>query len=87
MLAAWEGLPHGEPCLIELAVIAHLYAESGDSRGEPLIEQLRRQLPAEAEALRGILAWRQGNYAESGRRLAAALRQLQNDPWMLSTSA
>ena len=59
------------PCLTELAVIAHLYAESGDSKAEPLIEQLGDHLPAEAEALRGILAWRQGKVSESAERLAA----------------
>ncbi len=54
------------PCLTELAVIAHLYAESGSSKAEPLIAQLRGHLPAEAEALGGILAWKQGRVSESG---------------------
>ena len=40
MLLAWEILPHGTPCLTELAVIAHLYAETGSSKAEPLIGSL-----------------------------------------------
>ena len=83
MLAAWEGAPHAAASLTELAVIAHLYAQSGDSRAEPLIEQLRDHLPAEADALRGILAWRQRNFSESAQWLAAALERSRRDPWML----
>ena len=78
---AWEGLPHAAPCLTELAVIAHLYAESGSSKAEPLIEQLGQHLPTEAEALRGILAWRQGKVgrvraATGGGAAAVAQRSL-----------
>jgi predicted membrane-bound spermidine synthase len=83
MLVAWEGSPHPAPCLTELAVIAHLYAESGSSKAEPLIEQLGKHLPTEAEALRGILAWRQTKVGESAERLATALRRLRSDPWVL----
>jgi hypothetical protein len=83
MLSAWEALPPSAPCLTELAVIAHLYAEAGSSKAEPLIEQLGNRLPAEAEALRGILAWRQQKPGEAGERLATALRRLRSDPWML----
>jgi len=83
MLAAWEGWPHSSPCLTELAVIAHLYAEAGNSKAEPLIDQLGTHLPTEAEALRGILAWRQWKIGEAGERLATALRGLRGDPWVL----
>jgi hypothetical protein len=83
MLLAWEVLPHGTPCLTELAVIAHLYAESGSNKAEPLIEQLGNHMPAEADALRGILAWKQRKVGQAGERLAAALRRLRDDPWML----
>ena len=40
-------------------------------------------MPSEAEALRGILAWRQRKIDEAGRRLAAALGRLRSDPWVL----
>ena len=83
MLAAWEQSPHPGPCLTELAVVAHLYAEAGSHKAQPLIDQLRCQLPNEAEALSGILAWRQRNLSEAARRLAAALRRLRNEPWIL----
>jgi len=83
MLLVWEILPHGPPCLTELAVIAHLYAETGSSKAEPLIAQLAEHLPAEAESLRGILAWKQRKVGQAGERLAAALRRLRDDPWML----
>ena len=66
-------LRHSPPCLTELAVVAHLYAESGSRKAEPLIDQLGNDMPTEAEALRGILAWRQRKLDEAGRRLAAAI--------------
>ena len=83
MLVAWEFLRHSPPCLTELAVVAHLYAESGSRKAEPLIDQLGNDMPTEAEALRGILAWRQRKLDEAGRRLAAALGRLRSDPWVL----
>ena len=83
MLVAWEGSPHSAACLSELAVIAHLYAELGSSKAEPLIEQLGRYLPAEAEALHAILAWKQQKFSESGQRLVAALTGLRSNPWLL----
>ena len=83
MLAAWEASSHSATCLTELAVIAHLYAEAGSSEAETPIQQLRLCLPAEAEALRGILAWRQGKTTESAEWLAAAFRRLGSEPWIL----
>ena len=66
-----------------MAVIAHLYAEAGNSKAEPLIKQLGNHLPTEAEALGGILAWRQRKVGESAERLAAALWRLRSHPWLL----
>jgi predicted membrane-bound spermidine synthase len=83
MLFAWQALPHPAPCLTELAVIAQLYAVLGSDRAEPLIQRIADRLPGEAEALRGILAWRQHNVTEAGRRLEAAMLRLRSDPWML----
>jgi predicted membrane-bound spermidine synthase len=83
VLSAWESLPHSAPCLTELAVIAHLYAEAGNSKAESLIEQLRHNLPTEAEALHGILAYRQRNSRNAAERLTIALRRMRTDPWIL----
>ena len=82
-LYAWEAQPPSAPCLTELAVVAHLYAESGNSKAEPLIERLRDRMPAEAELLGGILAYKQQRLGESGERLATALRRFRTDPWVL----
>ena len=83
MLYAWQSAPQRTACLTELAVVAHLYAELGSRQAEPLIAIVRRSLPAEAEALAGILAWRQGKLSESGARLAAAIGRLRSEPWLL----
>ena len=83
MLRAWESLPHAAPCLTELATVAHLYAEAGNSKAEALIESLYNHLPTEAESLQGILAWKQHKTSESAQRLAAAVTRLRSDPWVL----
>ena len=67
-LNAWEALPNSASCLTELAVVAHLYAEAGNSQAEPLIERLRDRMPTEAELLGGILAYKQRRTGESGER-------------------
>jgi spermidine synthase len=83
-LNAWESLPPSTPTsLTELAVVAHLYAESGNSKAEPLIERLHDRMPAEAELLAGILAYKQHRPSESAEQLASALRRFRNDPWVL----
>ncbi len=82
-LFAWEYLPHPAPCLTELAVVAHMYAEAGSSKAEPLIEQLRRDSPVEAQSLAGILAWRQGKLSESADLLTIAIERMRTDPWLL----
>jgi spermidine synthase len=82
-LYAWEAQPPSAPCLTELAVVAHLYAESGNNKAEPLIERLRDRMPAEAELLGGILAYKQQRTSEAGERLATALRRFRTDPWVL----
>jgi predicted membrane-bound spermidine synthase len=84
ILSAWEeSSSQGPMCLTELAVIAHLYAEAGSFRAEPLIEQLAKDMPAEAEALGGILAMHQGRIEDAARRLQSAFERLHTDPWML----
>ena len=83
MIFAWESRTPPAPCLTELAVVAHLYAESGSSKAEPLIQRLDNDVPGEAEALRGILAWRQGKVSQSAEHLAAAITRLRSDPWVL----
>jgi predicted membrane-bound spermidine synthase len=83
MIAAWELSANSAPCSTELAVIAHLYAQTGSAKAGPLIEELAKQMPGEAEALRGILSWRQGKLDESADHLASAFRQLRDDPWVL----
>jgi len=82
-LNAWEALPQSASCLTELAVVAHLYAEAGNSKAEPLIERLRDRMPTEAELLGAILAYKQRKTGESGERLATALRRFRTDPWVL----
>ncbi|HKD36154.1 MAG TPA: fused MFS/spermidine synthase [Pirellulales bacterium] len=84
ILSEWDkNSSHGQVCLTELAVIAHLSAEAGSYRADSLIEELGKEKPTEAEALRGILALRQGRVGEAGERLQSTFERLHADPWVL----
>jgi predicted membrane-bound spermidine synthase len=72
-------LPAADPA--ELASLAYVAALAGDRRAWPLLEQLRTVEPAEAEAIGGILLWKQRQYPQATESLAAAFGRLREDPW------
>jgi predicted membrane-bound spermidine synthase len=67
----------------ELAFIAWALAELGDGRAEPLVKRLQAYQPTEADAVTGILQWRQRKVDASAEALARAFRRLRTDPWPL----
>jgi hypothetical protein len=77
----WQSQARAAGFPTELALLAHAYAELGDSAALPLVAALRPFQPTEAEAIRGILLWHQRKPAEAAGALAGALRRLRSDPW------
>lgn len=76
---AWQSREPETPT--ELACIAWALAELGNPRAMPLVERLHALQPTEAEALAGILLWRQRKPADSADALGRAFRRLRTDPW------
>ena len=83
MLAAWEAREGRNSCLPEASVIARGYAERGDARAIPLIEQVRAILPAEAAVLSAKLALANGDTSGAAASLRSAFEMLRAEPWMM----
>jgi hypothetical protein len=83
MLAAWEAREGRNSCLTEASVIARGYAERGDARAIPLIEQVRAILPAEAAVLSAKLALANGDTSGAAASLRSAFEMLRAEPWMM----
>jgi spermidine synthase len=65
----------------ELAMAADLEADAGSEAARPLIEQLRRDQPAEADILLATLLTRQLHFDEATTALVTACVRLRDDPW------
>jgi hypothetical protein len=82
-LSTWQAQPRAPRGPTELAIVAEAYAELGDPRAEPLVQELRRSLPAEADAVLARLRLRQGRFSESADAMVATLHAYRKDPWPL----
>ncbi|HYC61947.1 MAG TPA: fused MFS/spermidine synthase [Thermoanaerobaculia bacterium] len=79
--AAWRALPWTPANSRQLASVAHVLALAGDERAEGFAKTLRAWQPAEADAIVGILRYRQDRVAESRELIASALMRYRTDPW------
>lgn len=84
MLEAWERAGAEARCLQEASWIARRYAEKGDERCRPLIEEIRSLMPAEALVLDSKFSLASGDRDGATARLAEAFTVLATDPWMSS---
>jgi spermidine synthase len=80
-LAAWRAQPREPAGPVELMVVAEAVANQGDDAALHYIDQLRAFQPAEADALLGLLRWRQGNAEAAAAAVEAALQRYHDDPW------
>jgi len=81
--AAWKSAPWTPVNSRQLASIAHVLALSGDSRAEELANELRAWQPVEADAIVGMLRYRQGRSGEALDLIARALIAYRDNPWPL----
>ncbi len=86
-LAAWYAQPQRADSITAQAILAHAFAVFGDARAEAFIEPLRRAQPIEAEALLGLLRYRQRQEEDAIRHLTAGLSGLRTDPWAMPSVA
>ncbi len=82
-VAAWQAAPWTPANSRQLASVAHVLALAGDERAETYAEQLRTSQPIEADAILGILRYRQNRIADAAALIAPALIRYRKDPWPL----
>lgn len=79
--AMWQVAPWTPANSRQLASVAHVLALVGDARAEEYARQLRPWQPVEADAILGILRYRQDRGGEARELIASALMRYRNDPW------
>jgi hypothetical protein len=79
--AAWQAAPWTPANSRQLASVAHVLALAGDERAEQFAEQLHAWQPVEADAIVGILRYRQDRLGEALDLIAPALIRYRKDPW------
>ncbi len=80
-LKAWRAQPREPAGPVELAVVATAVANQGDDAAVQYIDQLRTLQPVEADAILGLLRWRQTRAQEATDALEAAFQRYHEDPW------
>jgi spermidine synthase len=80
-LTAWRAQPREPVGPVELGVVSAALAYRGDEEALRYIDQLRGFQPVEADALVGVLRWKQGRPLEAAAPLAAAFTHFRDDPW------
>ena len=68
---------------LQTAMVAQVLAFAGDPNAEVHVENLRKWQPIEADAILGILRWRQGRPAEAANLLQSAFVRYRTNPWPL----
>jgi len=79
--AVWNTQRRQPERLLELEVMGEALADLGDRAALPLLDRLRASDPAEADALRARLLFREGHLAEATDALIAAFSSYREDPW------
>jgi spermidine synthase len=69
---------------LQTAMVAQVLALGADPSAERHIEALRQWQPIEADAILGILRWRQNRFPESAQLLQSAFHRYRENPWPLS---
>jgi len=81
--AEWQSAPWPPANTRQRAAIAHVLAVVGDERASEVLEDLRTWQPIEADAIEGILRFRQGRASDAAPLIAKALIAYRDDPWPL----
>lgn len=77
----WRRLPRAPLDTLELAAFAEALASSGDETAAGAIDALRPHQPGEADAILGLLRWRQRRVPEAAAALEASLTRYAREPW------
>jgi spermidine synthase len=77
----WKTLHRQPHNPVELTMVAECLADQGDAAAVPYIEQLETIEPAEAQAVRSRLFWRQHRSDEAIAMTLSFITSLSTDPW------
>ncbi|MEO8380434.1 MAG: fused MFS/spermidine synthase [Acidobacteriota bacterium] len=80
-LASWRASSWTPVSSLDNAMLGHILANAGDDAALTYIDPLRPWQPIEAEALTGLLLYRQGNAAGGASLMNKALLLYREDPW------
>ena len=80
-LTAWRAQPREPIGAVETVVVAAALANQGDDAALPYIDQVRSFEATEADALLGVLRWKQGDLQAATDALVAATTSYRTDPW------
>jgi spermidine synthase len=83
-LKAWRAQPREPAGPVELAVVGAAVASQPDEAAVSYIDQLRAFQPVEADAILGLLRWRQTRPQEAAEALVAAFKGYHEDPWPMT---
>jgi len=83
-LAQYRANPWLPVNTLQTAMLAHVLALVGDRNAEGHVEALRKWQPIEADAILGILRWRQNRLPESAQLLQSAFVRYRENPWPLA---
>ncbi len=81
VLEEWSAQPEGPVGPIEAVALASALAEGADARAGPLIDAIGTFEPADADAIRARLLFRQGRLDEATTALESFFARLRHDPW------
>jgi len=82
--ALWQNVGDRRPRdPTEVAMLADLASDAGTDQALPIIDELRRHEPAEADVMLAALRLRQQRIEEATAALEAAFTRLRVDPWPL----
>lgn len=83
-LAQYRSAPWTPANTLQAAMVAQVLAFGGDESALQHIESVRKWQPIEADALLGILRWRQGRAQESAQLLQSAFVRYRDNPWPMA---
>ena len=81
-LRYWRSQPNDPTTLPELRLVAECLANDGSPVAVDYIDRLGEIVPAEADALRSELYWKQQRIADAAQSLEKFLRIAHEDPWV-----
>ncbi|MBN1395600.1 MAG: spermidine synthase [Pirellulales bacterium] len=80
----WAENPFPLRSSTDRAILSLVHAGLDGEKARPIIEQLRRASPLEADGIEAVALWKQRKYAAAADKLANVFMRLRCSPWIFS---